>query len=71
MTDTEIALTFLSRMVRDALVEKIWEGTANIMALDVVRACCDGRSGIAFVDVSSTFHISTHSHVLGSTLNNH
>lgn len=46
-------------MIRDALVEKIWEGTANIMALDVVRACCDERSGLAFVDVSSMFHIST------------
>lgn len=41
-------------MIRDALVEKIWEGTPNIMALDVVRACRDGRSGVAFVDVSAT-----------------
>jgi len=46
-------LNFSSRMIRDALVEKIWEGTTNIMALDLVRACREG-CGIALVKVSST-----------------
>lgn len=38
-------------MIRDGLVEKIWEGTPNIMALDVLRACRGGQSGRAFATV--------------------
>ncbi|KAF8316582.1 acyl-CoA dehydrogenase/oxidase C-terminal [Clavulina sp. PMI_390] len=41
--------TGIGRMIRDALVEKIWEGTPNIMALDVLRACRGGQSGRAFI----------------------
>ncbi|KAF8329507.1 uncharacterized protein EI90DRAFT_2924032 [Cantharellus anzutake] len=33
--------TGIGRMIRDSLVEKIWEGTANVLALDVLRACKD------------------------------
>ncbi|KAL0565878.1 hypothetical protein V5O48_016145, partial [Marasmius crinis-equi] len=29
----------IGRLIRDALVEKIWEGTTTVLALDVVRAC--------------------------------
>ncbi|KAH9936374.1 uncharacterized protein B0H18DRAFT_1081997 [Fomitopsis serialis] len=36
MTETE-----LGRMIQDALVEKIWEGTITVLSLDVVRAASD------------------------------
>ncbi|KAK7057641.1 acyl-CoA dehydrogenase NM domain-like protein [Favolaschia claudopus] len=33
--------TGFGRLIRDALVEKIWEGTVDIMALDLIRAARD------------------------------
>jgi alkylation response protein AidB-like acyl-CoA dehydrogenase len=45
-------LFMLHRMIRDASVEKIWEGTANVLALDVIRACTGGRAMNAFSSVS-------------------
>jgi alkylation response protein AidB-like acyl-CoA dehydrogenase len=38
--------TGIGRLIRDALVEKIWEGTENVLALDLVRAAdLNGKSG--------------------------
>ncbi|KAJ7643232.1 acyl-CoA dehydrogenase NM domain-like protein, partial [Mycena rosella] len=34
--------TGFGRLIRDALVEKIWEGTVDVMALDLIRATRDG-----------------------------
>ena len=34
----------MGRYIRDALVEKIWEGTENVLALDLVRASGRGRT---------------------------
>ncbi|KAJ7287016.1 acyl-CoA dehydrogenase NM domain-like protein [Mycena rebaudengoi] len=34
--------TGLGRLIRDALVEKIWEGTVDVMSLDLIRANRDG-----------------------------
>ena len=34
--------TGIGRLIRDALVEKIWEGTENVLALDLVRATVKG-----------------------------
>lgn len=39
-------------MIRDGLVEKIWEGTRSVLALDVIRACRGGQPGKAFAHVS-------------------
>ncbi|KAJ7503133.1 acyl-CoA dehydrogenase NM domain-like protein [Mycena galericulata] len=33
--------TGFGRLIRDALVEKIWEGTVDVMALDLIRAAKD------------------------------
>lgn len=35
--------TGIGRFIRDALVEKIWEGTENVLALDLIRASGRGR----------------------------
>lgn len=45
----------LTRLIRDAMVEKIWEGTENIMALDMMRAAKDGKAVTAFVKVLLVF----------------
>ncbi|KAF7371124.1 Acyl-CoA dehydrogenase NM domain-like protein [Mycena sanguinolenta] len=34
--------TGFGRLIRDAMVEKIWEGTVDVMALDLIRATRDG-----------------------------
>ncbi|KAG9052184.1 hypothetical protein FS842_010360 [Serendipita sp. 407] len=34
----------IGRLIRDALVEKIWEGTENVLALDLLRASAPARS---------------------------
>ncbi|KDQ11963.1 hypothetical protein BOTBODRAFT_34820 [Botryobasidium botryosum FD-172 SS1] len=39
----------IGRLVRDALVEEIWEGTPNVLALDLVRAVRDPSVLEAFV----------------------
>lgn len=39
------------RLIRDAMVEKTWEGTENIMALDMMRAAKDGKVAVAFAKV--------------------
>ena len=31
-------ILIIARLIRDALVEKVWEGTINVCALDLVRA---------------------------------
>ncbi|KAJ6590072.1 acyl-CoA dehydrogenase NM domain-like protein [Mycena vulgaris] len=36
--------TGFGRLIRDALVEKIWEGTVDVMALDLVRATKGGHA---------------------------
>ncbi|KAJ8503332.1 hypothetical protein ONZ45_g10962 [Pleurotus djamor] len=38
------------RAIRDALVEKIWEGTINVLALDVVRATREPSAVASFVN---------------------
>ena len=42
----------IARLIRDGMVEKIWEGTTTVLALDLVRAV--RKRGIldAFVQVS-------------------
>ena len=32
------------RLIRDALVEKIWEGPVNVLALDLLKATRDGAA---------------------------
>ncbi|KAJ7496701.1 acyl-CoA dehydrogenase NM domain-like protein [Mycena latifolia] len=36
--------TGFGRLIRDALVEKIWEGTVDVLALDLIRATRDGHA---------------------------
>jgi hypothetical protein len=43
----------MNRSIRDALVEKIWEGTTSILALDLVRSAKDPATFVAFTTVSS------------------
>jgi hypothetical protein len=38
-------------LIRDALVEKIWEGTVDVMALDLIRATRDGYTLESFCQV--------------------
>ncbi|KAG7445758.1 uncharacterized protein BT62DRAFT_932924 [Guyanagaster necrorhizus] len=38
----------IGRLIRDGLVEKIWEGTATVLSLDVVRAVRDPLVLVAF-----------------------
>jgi hypothetical protein len=38
-------------LIRDAMVEKIWEGTVNVLSLDMMRAGKDGSAIDAFVQV--------------------
>jgi alkylation response protein AidB-like acyl-CoA dehydrogenase len=42
----------IGRAIRDALVEKIWEGTITVLSLDLVRATKDVENIAAFVTVS-------------------
>ncbi|KAL0961129.1 hypothetical protein HGRIS_006103 [Hohenbuehelia grisea] len=42
--------TGIGRLIRDALVEKIWEGTITVLALDVVRAIRDPSAMISYVN---------------------
>jgi alkylation response protein AidB-like acyl-CoA dehydrogenase len=39
----------VSRLLRDAQVLPIWEGTTNVLSLDVLRALAQGGSGEAFL----------------------
>ncbi|KAF8627499.1 hypothetical protein AX17_006310 [Amanita inopinata Kibby_2008] len=39
----------IGRAIRDALVEKIWEGTTTVMALDIARAARDPSTIPAFI----------------------
>ncbi|KIJ17834.1 hypothetical protein PAXINDRAFT_111449 [Paxillus involutus ATCC 200175] len=38
----------IGRSIRDALVEKIWEGTTSILALDLIRSAKDPATFVAF-----------------------
>lgn len=42
----------LGRLMRDGMVEQIWEGTTTVLALDVVRAVQRKDSLKAFAQVS-------------------
>lgn len=42
----------MNSAIRDALVEKIWEGTTTVLDLDLVRAARDVNTMSAFVSVS-------------------
>lgn len=42
----------MDRSIRDALVEKIWEGTTSVLALDLVRSANDPSTFAAFKNVS-------------------
>ena len=43
----------IARLIRDALVEKVWEGTINVCALDLVRAASkDPRAVEHYISVS-------------------
>lgn len=44
----------MDRSIRDALVEKIWEGTTSVLALDLVRSANDPTVFAAFTNVSSS-----------------
>ncbi|KAH8824356.1 acyl-CoA dehydrogenase NM domain-like protein [Flagelloscypha sp. PMI_526] len=41
--------TGIGRLIRDSSVEKIWEGTANVLALDVLRASKDPKAIQSYV----------------------
>lgn len=43
---------YADRLIRDALVEKIWEGTVTVLSLDVVRAASKPAVLDAFLTVS-------------------
>lgn len=43
---------YMDRSIRDALVEKIWEGTTSVLALDLVRSANDPATFMAFKNVS-------------------
>ncbi|ELU38731.1 acyl-CoA dehydrogenase domain-containing protein [Rhizoctonia solani AG-1 IA] len=43
--------TGIGRLIRDSLVEKIWEGTVNVLALDMLRAMRGGDAIKAFCEV--------------------
>jgi hypothetical protein len=38
-------------MIRDCLVEKIWEGTPNVLAIDLGKSTKDPKAITAFVEV--------------------
>ena len=40
------------RIIRDSLVEKIWEGTTTVLSLDLVRAARDPSTLKSFIMVS-------------------
>jgi alkylation response protein AidB-like acyl-CoA dehydrogenase len=46
--------TGLPRLLRDAQVLSIWEGTTNVLALDVLRSCARGDALAAYADEVST-----------------
>ncbi|KAF7768060.1 hypothetical protein Agabi119p4_7303 [Agaricus bisporus var. burnettii] len=45
--------------IRDALVEKIWEGTTTVLALDLVRSVADGKNLLAFISWACSIVAST------------
>ncbi|KAJ3570101.1 hypothetical protein NP233_g4628 [Leucocoprinus birnbaumii] len=47
------------RSIRDALVEKIWEGTVTVLALDLVRSAADPRNLEAFISWARSVIAST------------
>jgi len=49
----------IGRLIRDALVEEIWEGTPNVLALDLVRAVRDPSVLQAFVEWGNSIISST------------
>ncbi|KZT73710.1 hypothetical protein DAEQUDRAFT_742841 [Daedalea quercina L-15889] len=53
MTETE-----LGRMIQDALVEKIWEGTVTVLSLDIARAASKPGTLDAFVAWANTVLVS-------------
>ncbi|KAH6912831.1 acyl-CoA dehydrogenase domain-containing protein [Coprinopsis sp. MPI-PUGE-AT-0042] len=50
----------LGRAVRDGLVEKIWEGTVTVLALDLCRSATDASNMKAFVQWAEDILGSTH-----------
>lgn len=59
--------TDLPRLIRDSLVEKIWEGTTTVLSLDMLRAAKDPATLMSFTSVSLfpsfTLHINRDSTV--------
>ncbi|KAF5360912.1 hypothetical protein D9756_004892 [Leucocoprinus leucothites] len=47
------------RSIRDALVEKIWEGTVTVLALDLVRSAADPKNLKAFISWARSVITST------------
>ncbi|KAF9444339.1 hypothetical protein P691DRAFT_807532 [Macrolepiota fuliginosa MF-IS2] len=47
------------RSIRDALVEKIWEGTVTVLALDLVRSAIDPKNHQAFISWARSIISST------------
>ena len=45
----------IGRSIRDSLVEKIWEGTTTVLALDLVRAAKDSTALTSFINVRSYY----------------
>jgi len=41
--------TGIGRLIRDSMVEKIWEGTITVLSLDLFRAAADERNLAAFL----------------------
>ena len=42
----------IGRLIKDSLVERIWEGTVNVLALDLVRATKDTKTVESYMKVS-------------------
>ena len=53
-----LTLVYVGRLISDCTVEKIWEGTTNVLALDVVRVILKsrGRAVEEFIKVHLSHH---------------
>jgi hypothetical protein len=45
------------RVIRDTLVEKIWEGTISVLSLDLARAAQDPATRNSFISVSGVARV--------------
>ena len=60
--------TGIGRMIRDMLVERVWEGTVNVLGLDVVRAISIGNGFQSIAEVGDAGCEGGDVHVIFSTV---